>query len=384
MKKNLILCLSILSSVVSGCDNQSNSIETPSTSNSELPSEIEKEISTIEVKNYSEKINYLADYNDSGIRVKVTYSDESNAVYGPNQLDIDYSNFTTKKLGKQNIGIKVKNTDISTNIEVEVVPSDSFNILMIGNSFTDDTVQWVNEICADLGINVKIANLFIGSSTLQQHCDNLTNDNAYYDFRTYNEQTKRWQAQAQTTIKTAMNSYDWDFVSLQQSSGTSGLANSYDCLPTIIDEVKKLKEDVRFVWNFTWAYQQDTTREEFFTNYNSDQKTMYSAIVNCLKEKVVVNEVIELIVPNGTAIQNARTSFIGDNLTRDGYHLSFDLGRYIAGLSLVATMTAQDISKVAYAPEGVTPAQQKVAIESVINALASPYSVTESQYKTEG
>ncbi len=28
-----------------------------------------------------------------------------------------------------------------------------------------------------------------------------------------------------------------------------------------------------------------------------------------------------MIIPTGTAIQNARTSFVGDHMNRDGYHL---------------------------------------------------------------
>lgn len=31
-----------------------------------------------------------------------------------------------------------------------------------------------------------------------------------------------------------------------------------------------------------------------------------------------------MIIPTGTAIQNARTSFVGDHMNRDGYHLRFE------------------------------------------------------------
>ena len=85
-------------------------------------------------------------------------------------------------------------------------------------------------------------------------------------------------------------------------------------------------------------------------------------------------------VPNATSIQNARTSFLGDTLTRDGYHLSYDIGRYIAGVTFFHAVTGMDISKLTYAPDGVNEQVRKVAIESAINAVKKPYEVTPSHY----
>lgn len=42
-----------------------------------------------------------------------------------------------------------------------------------------------------------------------------------------------------------------------------------------------------------------------------------------------------MIIPTGTAIQNARTSFVGDHMNRDGYHLDLKIGRYTAALYMV-------------------------------------------------
>ena len=110
---------------------------------------------------------------------------------------------------------------------------------------------------------------------------------------------------------------------------------------------------------------------------------MYNSIVSTVKEKVLSIPEIDVVVPNGTAIQNARTSFVGDNLTRDGYHLSYDLGRYIAGLTLVSSMTGVDISNVKYAPSGVSSDYQKVAVESCLNAIENPFKITDSKHTEE-
>ena len=84
---------------------------------------------------------------------------------------------------------------------------------------------------------------------------------------------------------------------------------------------------------------------------------------------------------NGKPIQNARTSYLGDTLTRDGYHLSYDIGRYIAGVTFFHAVTGIDIDNLTYAPDGVDDAARKVAIESAINAVKKPYEITNSQYK---
>ena len=88
----------------------------------------------------------------------------------------------------------------------------------------------------------------------------------------------------------------------------------------------------------------------------------------------------EIIIPNGTAIQNARTSFIGDTLTRDGHHLTYNLGRYIAGLTLVKTITGVDVTQINYAPNGLSEEYIKIAIESCNNAFENPFSITNSTY----
>ena len=59
---------------------------------------------------------------------------------------------------------------------------------------------------------------------------------------------------------------------------------------------------------------------------------------------------------------------------------SYDIGRYIAGVTFFHAVTGMDISKLTYAPDGVNEQVRKVAIESAINAVKKPYEVTPSQY----
>ena len=191
-KKMLLLTLSLL---LVGC---------------QKPTPTEVEITSIEVNNYEKTLKYFKDFDSSNLSLKVTYSDDSTHTYSKDELLLDFDDFSTTTLGKQNIKVQVAGEDISTNIEVEVIPSDSFDLLMIGNSFSDDTIQWVNEICSDLGINANIANLYIGGCTLDTHYNNLIGNNAAYEFRTYDKETNKWKTKNSTSISDALTSYDWE------------------------------------------------------------------------------------------------------------------------------------------------------------------------------
>lgn len=83
----------------------------------------------------------------------------------------------------------------------------------------------------------------------------------------------------------------------------------------------------------------------------------------------------------GTAIQNARTSYLGDAFNRDGTHLDYDKGCYIAGMVLVCGLTGYTPDAVTFAPEGLEERAILVAKESASNALTTKYEVTNSIYQ---
>ena len=125
----------------------------------------------------------------------------------------------------------------------------------------------------------------------------------------------------------------------------------------------------------TWVGDMDFPHEEIAA-YNGDQMKMYSDITKITKNAVLPLSDISVVSPTGTAVQNARTSSL-ESLTRDGYHLSLDVGRYIASLTFFSAITGEDICKIQWAPDGVDEYASKVAITSAANALKSPFSVTE-------
>ena len=260
-------------------------------------------------------------------------------------------------------------------------------ILAIGNSFSVDALEYAYQIAQNLGIEkIVIGNLYISGCSLSTHASNAAGDKAKYVY--YYNDSGAWspsttvKSPADSTISEALESRSWDYVSLQQSSTYSGVESTYNKnLTTLIDYVKE-RSDAKLVWHMTWAYQQDSTHSAF-PSYGSDQMTMYNAIVSAVQNKILTNENFDLIVPNGTAVQNSRTSILGDTTTRDDHHMSYDYGRYLTGLMFIKVITGLDISGIAYAPSGVDADEMAVAVESVNNAYVHPFTITESEYVSE-
>ena len=261
----------------------------------------------------------------------------------------------------------------------KVVPTlqDSFKLLMIGNSFSDDTIQYVYWMLQDLGVKeIVLGNLYIGGCSLDTHWTNAKGNKAEYKYREF--KNGAWVTTDSYKMKDAIKAQEWNFISMQQASPSSGMPDTYNNLSNMITYVRENCYNAQLVWNMTWAYQKDSTHSGF-ANYNKNQTTMYNKIIETAKSKIASNKAFYCIIPTGTAVQDARSSYIGDTLTRDGYHMSQPYGRYIVGLTLVNKLYGE-VKNVEYAPDGVSAIQRLVAVESAINAVKTPYSVTKSAY----
>ncbi|MCQ2386483.1 MAG: DUF4886 domain-containing protein [Clostridia bacterium] len=250
-------------------------------------------------------------------------------------------------------------------------------LLGIGNSFSWDAFTFIPKILASVGEECKVENLYIGGCSLETHAKNARgNLPAYECVRHQDGETRSLYFK----MRDAILSDEWDYISMQQVSGLSGRPESYGDLPYLTDYVNGLKNpSAKLVWHMTWAYKAHSTNEGL-AFYNNDQMTMYRAVVSAVQNVVLPLGVFEKVIPNGTAVQNARTSFVGDNLTRDTFHLSMDFGRYIAGLCFVETLLGISPDDVSFVPDGIDRFRLEVARESVKNALKTPFDVTPSAF----
>ena len=200
-------------------------------------------------------------------------------------------------------------------------------ILAIGNSFSQDAVeQYLHELAEAEGISTIIGNMFIGGCSLERHVKNARDNAPAYAYRKIGTDGKKRE-------KGKMS------------------------LETVLADAS-------------------TSKHSGFKNYNCNQLTMYQAIADAVKKAAKANK-IKIVIPSGTAIQNARTSFIGDHLNRDGYHLDVKIGRYTAACTWFERIFKHNVVGNPYAPEGLDEARKAVAQKAAHAAVKHPYKVTD-------
>ena len=267
----------------------------------------------------------------------------------------------------------------------EVIPT-RLKILAVGNSFSTDAMEHLYLVAKNAGIeNVVLGNLYIGSCSISTHWTKMNNDAADYTFYVSDDTVGGMITEGTRTAKYGITYADWDYITIQQSSSNSGLGNTYNDLQSVIDYINSNKtSDAEILWHMTWAYQQDSTHAGF-ANYNNNQSSMYKSIVSAVKEHILTNSDISGVIPSGTAIQNLRTSPLGDTLTRDGYHMSYGIGRYTVALTWLAAITGYDIDEITATPTSYPEVAENVDYikEAVRGALENPYSVTRANVEWE-
>ena len=260
----------------------------------------------------------------------------------------------------------------------------SLYILAVGNSFSWDAMEYLAQILREIGYtDVFLGNLYIGGCTLQTHASNVESGSGAYQYRTTTNGS--WSSENAYSSLTAMKSRLWDFVSVQQASGYSGIPDSYEpYLGTVMEAFKTWCPEARRMWHMTWAYQGNSSHSDF-AKYGNDQMTMYNAIINAVKTKVLARGDFDFVIPCGTVVQNLRTSFLGDNITRDGYHMSYDVGRLATALMWARQITGRSIQEITFKPSSYSYSDKTISAikECVENAYNNPYSVTESGFSPE-
>lgn len=237
-------------------------------------------------------------------------------------------------------------------------PAGTIKILAVGNSFSDDGVEYLDELAQAAGIKLIIGNLYIGGCSLERHWNNVRNELPAYDYRKNVEghQTNT----PKTTLQEALQDEEWDYITVQQVSQNSGLYDTYypyiDSLLTYL-KAHARNPEVEFAIHQVWSYAWNSTHPGF-ANYDNNQLKMYRDIVETV-DKVARKEKIRIIIPSGTAIQTGRT-LMGDRMNRDGFHLGWGLGRYLAACTWFETFLGP-VNGNSYRPEGVTPQEATIA-----------------------
>ena len=388
MNKNFVLGVLFLIALISfmACTDNSDGTN---------PTE-QKIVSAITVEGYKKNFKLGEEFSlGDEFSILAEYTDGTAGILEPERYTVDDIMFYAQSEDDYIISVTVNSTSLQPEVNTRYtvsVRSPILKILSIGNSFSVDAHAYLYKIIQASGFyeDVIVAGLAIPAGTFQAHYDNILADEAVYG---YNKESFSGKiSKSSYAISKALVEEEWDIITVQQVSHYSGLLVFPESMLRYVG--KYLKENctnsnVKILWHGTWAYQANSTHGGF-NNYDRNQLTMYNAIVNILQTVIEKSEVIDGIISNSTAIQNARTSRLGDNLTVDGSHLSLGQGRFIAGLMFFKVVSKGldlkfieniDIQNMfGNQADKIDVEFLKIAIESVENAYLSPFEVTQSVF----
>ena len=250
----------------------------------------------------------------------------------------------------------------------------TLSVLMVGNSYTVDTMEYVYHIAKSAGVkNVVLGILYFGGSTIEQHYGFWANSLASYEFIYINDGS--WITMKNAKWTDGLDFYDWDYIGFQQSSHLANDKESFRHLGDLISMAKKRCPNAKVLYNMTWCRPMSYTAGSELPHFPEIVQTAYE----------ITNDYgIAYVTTPGTAIENIRSSYIDKELLyRDDVHLSYGIGRYTAGLAFFTQLTGISIEKIAYKPGSVSEEYKVLAIEAAMNAAKNSKEVTPSQYPTK-
>ena len=249
-------------------------------------------------------------------------------------------------------------------------------VLAIGNSFSQDATEYLWDILNSAGIDAVVGDLYNAGCTMERHLEFAGKGTDGYTYYKFSREGRA--ARQSTSLRFAAEDEDWNVVTIQEASRRSGVPDAYETwLSDMIELARSVKPGAKILWHMTWAYQSDSPNSHF-PEYERNQALMYSKITECVGKYVAPDPRISGVIPVGTAVQNARTSFLGDRLTRDGSHLDLYFGRIVAALCWACALTGRRPEDFPFnpSPEKISGDILAVARESVANALAEPFRIT--------
>jgi len=250
-------------------------------------------------------------------------------------------------------------------------------ILFIGNSFSEDTSRYLAEIGLAAGEKeMTVANLYVGGCPIERHHLHLSEDLPAYRYS--KNDGGGWQITPDFKISRAVEDEFWDVIAIQHGSKNARYTDPdcYQHLASLVQKVKSFaKKTPRIVFNMTWVGEKDYRHHEL-VHFDGDAFQMYRGICRITEDLVQKTPGIDQVTPTGTAVQNARNTPLASRLSRDGYHLSLDLGRYLGGMAFYYALTKKKAVVIPWAPENVTEEDKKWIVCAVNAAIEHPFQCT--------
>lgn len=210
-------------------------------------------------------------------------------------------------------------------------------ILCIGNSHTNNGIEYLYQILSDNGYDPIVANYYWGSATLAQQYTALnTNSGWGGSYSRIYSNTGR-QQNSSATLNDLVLAYEWDWVIFQQATQDSGDYTSYvsasfdiNSFITLLKE-KIDNENIKFGIVATFARASDAPTVGGIPN-----NVLGNNIQTVTKQVAEHMSQCDCIVNTGLAVKYARNNeylnAIGDEMTIDNHHLDVGIPRYMSSM----------------------------------------------------
>lgn len=308
-----------------------------------------------------------------------------------------------------------------TNASVKVVGNygKSLKLLSIGNSFSRNTMENLYHIALDQGFtDIELGYFYYPGASITRHWKMATNadslktaekavtelanyhyfrweNNGWYDYSISKEEAQAWIDNSEDAAVKPSDIFEygikdkaWDIIDLQLSSieADGTVFGKLDELLAIVDRLKNT--DTKYGCLQTWAFSEDSKHGQYLIQYKdkgltpidqyNDIITNSNTILNNYKDK------IPYFVPSGTAVQNMRTTYVGDKLSDDGYHMNM-LGSYISSMTLLRELTGATLDDVTYITntEKLSAEDLSLAKWAVDSAMKNKLAITEAPFKDQ-
>lgn len=212
-------------------------------------------------------------------------------------------------------------------------------ILSIGNSFSQDATRYLQRVGASGGTPIKTVNLYIGGCSLRTHYFNMLEDKKAYMFEFNGETTGLY-----VTIKDALMSDNWDYVTLQQVSNQSPKYDTYTpYLEELAAYVRKYSPKSKILMHETWAYEEGSARLTTEMHYEKSADMLADIRESYKKAAEAIGA--DGIIPAGEAMVNVVKNGI-PVIHRDTFHASWGAGRFLLALTWYAYLTGKSVDNV--------------------------------------
>lgn len=215
--------------------------------------------------------------------------------------------------------------------------SPTLRILAIGNSYTVDATEQLGNIVREAGIGDDrycVYRLNHNAARLKYYAEHLTSG----ELIDVEHPCGDIDMELTKATLPEIISRPWDVIVLQQYSGDAVDYTTYNpYLRELITAITTSCSNPRacLAWHMIWSY-----RDGFLSKEACGEQRWH--LLSAATIMQMWNDGIDVIIPTGTAIQNARNTALQNDaqLTRDGTHLDPGIGRYIAACTFFESIFA--------------------------------------------